>query len=45
MDLFPGMGPAMNRITGVEQLMGSVADHREKQRSNSLQPNEALPMK
>jgi short-subunit dehydrogenase len=29
MDLFPGLGPAMNRISGAEKLMGSVADYRE----------------
>jgi hypothetical protein len=26
------MGPSMNRITGIERLMGLVADHWEKQR-------------
>ena len=30
MDLFPGLGPAMNRISGAEELMGVVADHREQ---------------
>ncbi len=29
MDLFPGFGPAMNRISGGEKFMGLVADHRE----------------
>jgi short-subunit dehydrogenase len=29
MDLFPGFGPAMNRISGAERLMATVADHRE----------------
>ena len=29
-DLFPGLGPAMNRISGGEKLMGIVADHREE---------------
>ena len=29
MDLFPGFGPAMNRISGAEKLMATVADHRE----------------
>ena len=30
MDFFPGFGPAMNRISGGEKLMGLVADHREE---------------
>ena len=29
MDLFPGFGPAMNRISGGEKFTGLVADHRE----------------
>jgi short-subunit dehydrogenase len=29
MDLFPGLGPAMNRMSGGEKFMGIVADHRE----------------
>lgn len=29
MDLFPGLGPAMGRITGAERTMATVADHRE----------------
>lgn len=29
MDYFPGFGPVMNRISGAEQLFGSVADYRE----------------
>jgi len=29
MDLFPGLGRTMNRISGAEELMGAVADHRE----------------
>ena len=33
MDLFPGLGPAMNRMSGGEKLMGIVADHREQQHS------------
>jgi short-subunit dehydrogenase len=31
MDLFPGLGPAMNRMSGGEKLMGIVADQREEQ--------------
>ena len=29
MDLFPGFGPAMNRISGADKLMTTVADYRE----------------
>jgi short-subunit dehydrogenase len=29
MDLFPGFGPAMNRISGGQKFMALVADHRE----------------
>ena len=29
MDLFPGFGPAMNRMSGGEKFMALVADHRE----------------
>jgi hypothetical protein len=32
MTLFPGMGPAMNRMTGSTQVMKQVADFRERQR-------------
>jgi hypothetical protein len=31
MDLFPGFGPAMGRLSGAEKLMGAVADFREAQ--------------
>jgi short-subunit dehydrogenase len=30
MDRFPGMGPAMNRVAGVDKTMKTVADHRER---------------
>lgn len=33
MDLFPGLGPAMNRISGADRLMSSVADYRERERA------------
>lgn len=36
MDLFPGLGPAMNRMSGGEKLMGIVADHREQHHSATL---------
>lgn len=29
MDLFPGLGAVLNRVSGSEKLMGSVADYRE----------------
>jgi short-subunit dehydrogenase len=29
MDYFPGMGPALNRLSGADKLMASVADYRE----------------
>jgi short-subunit dehydrogenase len=32
MDLFPGMGPMMNRMAGLTDLMKRVADFREQQR-------------
>ena len=31
MDLFPGFGPALNRLSGTEKLMGFVADQRAGQ--------------
>jgi short-subunit dehydrogenase len=31
MDLFPGFGPAVNRLSGAEKLMGFVADQRASQ--------------
>ena len=30
MDLFPGLGGTMNRVSGVDKAMGTVADFREK---------------
>jgi short-subunit dehydrogenase len=33
MDYFPGMGPALNRLSGADKLMASVADHREAARA------------
>jgi short-subunit dehydrogenase len=35
MDLFPGMGPAMNQIGGVTPLMKQIADFRERQREQA----------
>jgi short-subunit dehydrogenase len=31
MDRFPGMGPAMNRASGVNKTMQTVAEHRERE--------------
>jgi hypothetical protein len=31
MDLFPGLGPTTNRLSGGEKLIASVADYREAQ--------------
>jgi short-subunit dehydrogenase len=36
MDLFPGLGAALNRISGSEKLMRSVADYREAARDAAL---------
>ena len=36
MDLFPGLGAALNRISGSEKLMSSVADYREAARDAAL---------
>jgi short-subunit dehydrogenase len=32
-DYFPGLGPAINRLSGASKLMASVADYREAQRT------------
>ena len=36
MDYFPGLGPAINRVSGASKLMDSVADFREAQRGRPL---------
>lgn len=33
MDYFPGLGPTINRLSGANKLMSSVADYRERQRT------------
>jgi short-subunit dehydrogenase len=38
MDYFPGLGPALNRLSGADKLMTAVADHREAARTNHAQP-------
>ena len=35
MDYFPGMGPALNRLSGADKLMSSVADFREAGRTGA----------
>jgi len=35
MDYFPGMGPALNRLSGADKLMSSVADFREAARTGA----------
>src|SRR5205823_6381331 len=36
MDLYPGFGPTMNRMSGGEKFMGLVADHREAQHTATM---------
>ena len=36
MDLFPGVGSTMNRVSGAEKLMGTVADFREAEHMATL---------
>jgi len=39
MTLFPGMGPAMNQMTGSSHTMKQVADFREQQREHLSSQN------
>jgi short-subunit dehydrogenase len=41
MDYFPGLGPALNRVSGANKLMTAVADHREAVRTSTALPNNA----
>jgi short-subunit dehydrogenase len=43
MTLFPGIGPAMNQITGSTQVMEQVADFRERQKEQ-VNTNNAHPV-
>jgi short-subunit dehydrogenase len=43
MDLFPGFGAALNRISGSEKTMALVADHREAQHAAGLRLRSARP--
>ena len=36
MDYFPGLGPALNRLSGTTKLMASIADYREAQRARPV---------
>jgi short-subunit dehydrogenase len=42
MDYFPGLGPALNRLSGTTKLMASIADHREAQRARPV-PGARIP--
>ena len=37
-DRFPGLGPAMNRMSGAEQTMRTVAEFREREVQLALEP-------
>lgn len=39
LDYFPGMGPALNRASGAEKVLTTVADYREAQRPATVDTN------
>ena len=43
MDYFPGLGPALNRLSGADKLMTSVADYREATRPYPARPSNSRP--
>ena len=43
MDYFPGLGPALNRLSGADKLMTSVADYREAARTYPPCHNNSQP--
>src|SRR6266702_878776 len=43
MDYFPGLGPALNRLSGADKLMTSVADYREATRAYPACHNNSQP--
>jgi hypothetical protein len=43
MDYFPGLGPALNRLSGAGKLMTSVADYRETTRAHPACHNNSRP--
>jgi hypothetical protein len=43
MDYFPGLGPALNRLSGAGTLMTSVADYREATRAHPACHNNSQP--
>ena len=40
MDLFPGFGPWMNRVSGGERTMAAVADFRQAAHESSTREDE-----
>jgi short-subunit dehydrogenase len=43
MDCFPGLGPAINRLSGATRLMATVADYREAQRDQQQAQRQPTP--
>jgi hypothetical protein len=43
MDYVPALGPALNRLSGADTLMTSVADHREATRADPTCHNNSQP--
>jgi short-subunit dehydrogenase len=43
MDYFPGLGPALNRLSGADKLMAAVADDREATRTHPARHNNSRP--
>jgi hypothetical protein len=43
MDYFPGLGPALNRLSGGDKLMTFVADYREATRASPACHNNSQP--
>jgi len=43
MDYFPGLGPALNRLSGAGKLMTSVADYWEATRAHPAGHNNSKP--
>jgi uncharacterized protein len=43
MDYFPRLGPALNRLSGADTLMASVADHREAARTQATRHDNTQP--
>ena len=43
MDYFPGLGPALNKVSGADKLMAAIADHREAARTQPAPGDNAQP--